>query len=165
MGAFVYKLQPVLEQRLEREEEARQLQAAAQRTLDEARRRHAELEAERDRITARLADERAHFLDVPAGGQIQASVLIERREKIDSLDDQRRNAEAAVMSQQMHVLDCEDEVEKAKQHLNECTREVKVLEKHREKQQLKFTRDQEAREEALQEEIGNSLYAQQRHNQ
>lgn len=164
MGTFVYKLQPVLEQRLEKEEAARELVAAAQRTLDDARRRQAQLEAERDQIVAYLADARARFLDVPASGQIAASVLLERRERIDALDDQRRNAEAAVMSQQMHVLDCEDEVEKAKQHLTDCTREVKVLEKHREKQQLKFVRDQEAREEALQEEIGNSLYAQQRQN-
>ena len=164
MGAFVYKLQPVLDQRIEKEDAARELLAAAQRTLDEARRREKKLETERDRIAAHLADARAHFLDVPAGGQIQASVLIERRERIDSLDDQRRNAEAAVMSQRMHVLDCEDEVEKSRQHLTDCTREGKVMEKHREKQQLKFVRDQEAREEALQEEIGNSLYAQQRQN-
>lgn len=164
MGTFVYKLQPVLDQRLEKEEAAREFLSAEQRKLEQAQARQRELEAERDRITANLADARAHFLDVPAGGQIQASVLIERREKIDSLDDQRRNAEAAVMSQQMHVLDCQDDVEKARQLLNEATREVKVLEKHREKQQLKFVRDQEAREEALQEEIGNSLYAQQRQN-
>ncbi len=57
------------------------------------------------------------------------------------------------------VETCEAALKEAKEHAAEARREVEVLAKHREKQEQRFRRELEAKEEVALDEIGNVLYA------
>jgi len=57
------------------------------------------------------------------------------------------------------IEDCKEQVDLAQRHLAKCSREVEILNKHREKLEQRFRREAERKEALELDEIGNMLYS------
>lgn len=160
MTQFTYRLQPLLEQKEElkkeadrevaRQEQELQTQLA---TLQSLRRRVEELVTKRQQL-------RQELMSKPGDkGELTAAEVLKRSEFVKVLGLEIQQAESDVSSQRAVVETCEATLKEAKEHAAEARREVEVLAKHREKQEQRFRRELEAKEEVALDEIGNVLYA------
>jgi flagellar biosynthesis chaperone FliJ len=68
----------------------------------------------------------------------------------------------AVIVQQLRVHEFEDLVTEARRELAECTRQVEILNKHRERLASRFRREMEAKEAREQDEMGNIIFLRKR---
>ena len=90
------------------------------------------------RLNSGYCDKIAHSLE-------QALQLIEQARK-------------DVLSQQMVIEERELSVELAKERVKQARREVEILVKHRSKQEERFSREEQVKEELALDEVGNVLY-------
>ena len=97
-----------------------------------------------------------------AGGSIAGTEIKRRVEYIKFLGQEADTAREAVYAQQLVVTEAENKLKAARQHLTECTRDVDVLNKYREKQEKRFLRAAEQKEALELDEIGNMLYTNRR---
>lgn len=161
MPVFRFRVQPLLDQKIEAKEEAekalveRQKELAAEKgKLEEARRK------ERDLIDLRLRLRRQVMSN--AGHPLSGDEVRRRVEYIKDLALQADAAKEAVYSQQLVVTEADEKVKAAREHLAECTREVDILTKYRKKLEERFLRDAEQKEALELDEIGNMLYTSRR---
>jgi flagellar export protein FliJ len=160
MTQFTYRLQPLLEQKQELSKEAdrevvrheQELQAQLE-TLESRQRRVQELVQKRQQLRQELMSRPGEKV------ALKAAEVLERSEFIKVLGSDVQQAENDVSSQRVVVETCQADVKEAKEHAAEARREVEVLSKHREKQEERFRREVEAKEEVALDEIGNVLYA------
>lgn len=160
MTPFTYRLQPLLEQKeglkkeadreVIRQEQELQTQLA---TLESLQCRVQELVEKRQRA-------RQQLMSKPGDkGALTAADVLKRSEFIKILGSEIHEAENDVSAQRVVIETCEADVKEAKEHAAEAQREVEVLNKHREKQEQRFRREEEAKEEVALDEIGNVLYS------
>ena len=160
MTQFTYRLQPLLEQKEELKKEA---DREVSRREHELQTQLATLESLQQRVQE-LVEKRQHarqeLMTKPgAAGALTANDVLKRSEFIKVLGTEIREAESDVSAQRVVIETCESEVKEAKEQAAEAQREVEVLNKHREKQQERFRREEEAKEEVALDEIGNVLYS------
>jgi len=160
MTQFNYWLQPLLEQKEELKKEA---DREVNRREQELQTQQAALESLQRRVQE-LVEKRQHarqeLMTKPgAAGALTANDVLKRSEFIKVLGTEIREAESDVSAQRVVIETCESEVQEAKEQAAEAQREVEVLNKHREKQQERFRREEEAKEEVALDEIGNVLYS------
>ena len=160
MTQFTYRLQPLLEQKEELKKEAdrevvrREEELQAQlTTLESLQRRVQELVQKRQQLRQELMNKPGEKV------ALTAAEVLERSEFIKVLGSEVQQAGNDVSSQGVVVETCKSDVKEAKEHAAEARREVEVLSKHREKQEERFRREVEAKEEVALDEIGNVLYA------
>src|SRR3954471_22774904 len=158
MTQFTYRLQPLLEQKEELKKEADREVSRREQALQA---QLATLESLEDRVHE-LVGKRQHarqeLMTKPgAVGAITAADVQKRSEFIKVLGSEIRRAEGDVSAQRVVIETCESDLRKAKENVAEAQREVEVLNKHREKQQERFRREEEAKEEVALDEIGNVL--------
>lgn len=165
MPAFQFRLQPLLDRKIEIEEEARKALkarrdelAAEQARLDECRTRQREL-------AARLEDLRRNIMTPGPDNTISGDEIGRRAAYLKALGLDVEAAKDAVFAQKLVVDECEDRVQEAERHMTECRRQVEVLEKYRERLEQRFRREQERKEAVEQDEIGNVLYISRRRAQ
>jgi flagellar export protein FliJ len=150
---FKYRLQPVLDMKLERKEQ-RELElggcvselAAEQKALEELRIAQARMEE-------RLAE--AQRIPVGVSGA-------DIRQYFDYLRGLKADVEAAreaEFSQRLRVRDFEEKVSQARQLLTDSLREVEILNKHRDRLEKRFRNDAEKKEAADHDEIGNMIFS------
>ena len=159
MTQFVYRLQKLLGLK----EEARN---ECERQL---RRREEELEAQKKQLQAlqhrvqelieRREQLRHEVFSAGHGGTLAAQEAQQRHEYIKFVGLQIEEANNDVSSQRVLVGKCESEVSQARKHMEEANREVEVLQKHRSRQEERFLRELQAKEELALDEIGNVLYS------
>ncbi len=154
MPGFRYRLQPLLDKKQAAKEDAQRALGERQKELG------AELEAldracgECERIERELAQARGVVLGAGAtGGFIQA-----RRDYARGLAADLETAADARAAQEGRVREAEQRVAEARTALAECSREVEVLEKHRERLEQRFRREAERKEALEQEEMGNVMF-------
>jgi flagellar export protein FliJ len=160
MTQFTYRLQPLLEQKEELKKEA---DREVSRREQELQTQLATLESLQHRVQE-LVDKRQHarqeLMTKPGDkGALTAADVLKRSEFIKVLGSEIREAENDVSAQRVVIETCESDVKEAKEHAAEAQREVEVLNKHREKQEQRFRREEEAKEEVALDEIGNVLYS------
>lgn len=159
MSAFTYRLQLLLDQREELNK------AAANHLLQE----EVELEKQQERMHClqKLLQEliekrkqmRRELLKAPAeGGALDVMKVQERTVYIDAVSAQVDDVQSDIVSQRTAIDECRDRVRQAKNRLEEASREVEVLRKHRAKQEDRFQRELDEKEERTLDEIGNVLY-------
>lgn len=160
MTQFTYRLQPLLEQKEELKKEA---DREVLRREQELQTQQATLESLQGRVQE-LVEKRQHarqeLMTKPGDqGALTAADVLKRSEFIKVLGSEIREAENDVSAQRVVIETCESEVKEAREHAAEAQREVEVLIKHRDKQQERFRREEEAKEEVALDEIGNVLYS------
>ncbi len=160
MSQFTYRLQPLLEQK---EELRKQADQEVARQEEELQKQLSVLQALQGRVQE-LIEKRTGLRRDLMGRPEQQSPLTaaevrERSEFAKALGLDIQEAENKVSSQRLVIVACEARLNEAKQHAAEARREVEVLTKHREKQEERFHRELQAKEEVALDEIGNVLYA------
>jgi flagellar export protein FliJ len=161
MSAFRFRLQPLLDRKNELKEEAekallaRQKELAAEQERLEAARRH-----EQDLIEKKQRLRRE--IMVNQGGVISGDEVRRRVEFIRFVGQEVDTAKEGVYAQQLVVAEAETRLKAARRHLVECTRDVDVLVKYRERQEARFLRDLERKEALELDEIGNVMFTNRR---
>jgi flagellar biosynthesis chaperone FliJ len=166
MAQFTYRLQLLLERKEEAKKEAereltrreQELESQVER-LKGLQRREQELIAQRGRL-------RRDLLCKPSnGGELTAHDVVTRSEYVKVVGLQIEEARSDIVTQQQVVEEYENKVREAKLRVDEARREVEVLTKHRAKQEERFLRDLEAKEELALDEIGNVLFTTRRRSE
>jgi flagellar biosynthesis chaperone FliJ len=158
VAQFRYRLQTLLDQKVQAKEDAQQALAAAQRQLrteqEELEVCRREQEASADRL------QRARLEGVSLNGESNGESMLLRRAYIDRLKDECDDASDATRAQELMVSEAEEQVAAARGTLASATRDVEVLEKHRARLERRFN-DEAGRKEALdQEEMANVIFLQ-----
>jgi flagellar export protein FliJ len=159
MAQFHYRLQLLLERKEEAQKEAEgELKRREQELekqiaeLQSLQRREKELIEKRDRL-------RRELMTRPGdGSELTAHEVRARSEYIKAVGVEIDDARKDIVVQRGVIENCERKVQEAKMSVEEAKREVEVLTKHRTKQQERFLREEQAKEDLELDEIGNVLY-------
>jgi len=162
MSQARYRLESLLEFRARLKQQAARLVAANRKQLLEAEaellRRHQSVLECRARSQAMLAS----MFDAAVRG-IEACRLLEFRTHVADLRRMERDLIAAEEQQKTSVLRAESDLDKAIASLSEAHEQSKIIEKHRESWRARVRREEDRREQRLNDEAGNVLYERQRH--
>jgi len=157
MSGFRFRLQPLLDRKIELKEQAdkalieRQRELAAEKErLEQARRHEQELIEKKKKLRREIMSSQGTI----TGDEIRARV-----DYIAFVGQEIDRAKEGVYAQQLVVSEAEDKVKAARDHLAECTRDVDILTKYRGKLEARFLRDAERKEALELDEIGNMLYS------
>jgi flagellar biosynthesis chaperone FliJ len=159
MTQFRYRLQLLLERKEEAKKEAQRELKRKEREL------HAAIEAlesllhqEKQLVEKRLQLRRDLLKKQDKDGALTAGEVFDRSQYVRVVGIQIEEIRAEVVRQRETLKQHEMRVEEAKKRVAEGRREVEVLTKHRTKQQERFLRDLQAKEELALDEVGNVLY-------
>jgi flagellar export protein FliJ len=153
-----YRLETLLEIRRRAEDQAKNEFAEAQKAVARAR---AELQRLKDDLERRKVERKRkmdeYFAELLAKGMgalgVQGVSTYEKRLRAEE-DEVARLIEAQVAA----VAEAEAEAERKRAALAEAAKEVKAIEKHKEKFLKQKKAERDTREELAAEEIGNALY-------
>src|SRR5262245_45698136 len=165
MAAFRFRLQPLLDRKIETLEEARKALQARREELAAEEARLEECRARVRELTAKLEDLRRNIMTPAPDNTISGDEVRRRAEYLKALGLDVEAAKDAVFAQKLVVDECADKVKDAERYLAQCRRAVEVLEKYRDRLAERFRREQERKEAAEQDEIGNVLYMSRRRAQ
>ena len=156
MPQFKYRLQPLLDVKSERKQQAQRDLGQRMADLKTEQDALGEMQAERERVEKKL--EAAKF--VPLGGAAGASVESIRQytDYLRGLGADVEKARDAEFSQRLRLREFEDRAAAARRHLADCSRELEVLNKHRERLEQRFVRAEEKKDAAEQDEIGSAMF-------
>ncbi|MCX6627863.1 MAG: hypothetical protein NTW28_09570 [Candidatus Solibacter sp.] len=154
MAIFQYRLQPLLDRKLERKQEAERELALRRQELREAEHRLSQLREEQGAAEDRRAERRRTVLTGASGGEdirrrVDDVALLSRR--IESIKDE-------IMSQRLQVEESQEKVDQAVAGLAAATRELEILNKHRAKSERRFVAEVDRKEAIEQDEIASTLY-------
>lgn len=157
MAKFVYRLQALLEQRIEAKDLAQQDVTAALRNLQEAQETLVELRnKERELIDNKAERRRSMFID--DGGGLSATELKDRVAHLKGLDLEIDEAGAEVLGQRIVVSECEEVVQTARQRLADAAREAEALVKHKAQLAERFNGELARKEELELDEAGTMAF-------
>jgi flagellar export protein FliJ len=153
-----YRLQTLLEIRQRAEEEAKQAFSEAMQAFikeqNELKRMQEELEQKKREREAKV---RAYLQEVMAkGAGVSGMSMMNRFEQ--RLKDEEAQLALDIERQKETVKDAEKKVEQRRREMAEAAKEVKAIEKHKDKWKLQVKTERQAREELAQEEIGSALF-------
>ena len=153
-----YRLQTLLDMRERAKEEAEQAFAEAMQQLHKEQQALKELEADLEkRKLERKAKVAAYLQDVMKKG-VQAGGLNSLNRFEDRLKDEEAQVALEIDRQKDVVRQAEKNVEEKRFAMAEAAKELKAIEKHKEKWTKQVKQERAAREELAQEEIGNALF-------
>jgi flagellar export protein FliJ len=158
MAEFRYRLQPLLDKKIALKDEAQRAlaerikqQKAAEEQLKQLEQREADLAKEHQ-------DLRRGILSGGPQAMLDPHEIESRSRYLEVHETELEAARDAVFSQKIALEDAVDAVGAARTHLGEASREVEVLNKHREKSRARFMKEAERKEAIEQDEIGAMLH-------
>jgi flagellar biosynthesis chaperone FliJ len=163
VAVFTFRLQTLLDQKLEMEAKARLAVAERQRILDEQQNillQVIENEKRIQRSISRTRDELllARVTNVGADVQRKNDYLAALRQDLKTAHDQTLVQQFAVEEEQMNL-------EKAQAYALECFREAEKLSRYRAKLEKRFFAEGSRKEELEQDEFGTTMYLSRRTGQ
>ena len=160
MEQFRYRLQLLLDLKIERRQDRERALAERQRELAMEQSALSELEREQEKLESALSEGRRGRLitGIAAGGHD----LRLRTEYLRRVASDVEIGRGAVSAQRLRVGEFQDRVAQAREALADAAREVEVLKKHRERLEKRFLRVMEQREAQEQDELGGILFNQRR---
>ncbi len=150
-----YRLQPVLEQRQRRREEAERAVADAKEALRREMERLAGMMECKRELELKQEQLRAEFqalIGKPGVALAEQEVVAQKVREIDG----------AIARQRQAVRKAQIQIDLANEALLEAITDLKALEKHKENWEEQVRREQLAREQAVQEELGQTMWLQER---
>lgn len=153
-----YRLQTLLEIREREEEAAKQAFSAAMQEAARERKVQAQMEQDLEtRKVERKAKVQAHMKEVMSkGAGISALATMNTYE--NRLKDEEAQLALEIERQKDVVREADRVVEKRRFEMAEAAKELKAIEKHKDKWAQQVRAERQAREELSQEEIGNALH-------
>jgi flagellar biosynthesis chaperone FliJ len=155
MPVFQFRLQALLDRRMEEKQHAEEFLAARERELAAERKIMKELEDEVQRIEELYQRKRTERF---VSGVHIGVRLSNQSDFLVGLKLDVQAAHAGILSQQVFVDQAMDAVQEARAVLEVCRREVEVLEKYRDKAEKRFLQEAAYKEELEQDEIGNVMH-------
>ena len=155
MAAFRFRLQTLLEMRQRETKQAEEAAAARKQELLRA-------EEQMELLQRKVSDweDTIRFTRREFAGSRTASseVLRQHRDHIRSMEAQREAAKEAVTAFRATLQQAEKKVAEAELVLAECRKQEEILVKFREKQEQKFLRGEELKEDLESDELGTMMY-------
>lgn len=162
MAGFKFRLQPLLDEKLQKKKEAEDALVARQKELRAEEERLKELRLHEQSQIAKRVRLRGELLSFPLGGNLSGEEIQRRMQYLKALGLEVDAARDAVFSQQMTIDEAREKLAEAQRNLAECSREAEVMNKYRAKLQQRWARDIEQKEALEQDEVGNMLYMKRR---
>jgi hypothetical protein len=159
MTQFVYRLQLLLERKEEAKKESEKQLAEREKDLQEQVEILEALQQGEQKLIAQRQQLRRDLLRKSDETEsLTAREVQERQEYLKLVGLQIEEARREVLSQRVVVEQYESRVMEARHHVEEARREVEVLTKHRARQEERFLRDLQVKEELALDEVGNVLF-------
>jgi flagellar biosynthesis chaperone FliJ len=158
MSSFRYRLQPLLDQKIQLKEEAAENFSRKQQQLRLANEKLLELRAQEAALATKKDVLRRGLLS-SGRGSLSGMDIKRRTEYLTSIGLDLEAAKDAVFAQQLYIDDCARQADEAQRYLAQCTRDAEILVKHRAKQQERFLREAERKEALELDEIGNVMHS------
>jgi flagellar export protein FliJ len=155
MARFQYRLQPLLDLKIERRDALELALAQRRKELADEQQALTDLQRAQEELAAGLVE--ALRARLAAGTAANGHALAQHTDYLRRLTADVTEAKAAVSAQRFRVREFEDCVAEARRVLAEAAREVDVLKKHRERLEQRFTRALEQKEAAEQDEMGGVI--------
>lgn len=153
-----YRMQTVLEMRERAEEEAKQAFSDATQAVVKARAEQKRLEDDLERRKA----ERKQRVEAYLQEIVQRTTGIAGMNQMYRFEQRLKDEEAQVAldieKQKLVVKAAEKLLEQRRMEMAEAAKELKAIEKHKEKWAKEVKAERDKREDLSQEEIGNALY-------
>jgi flagellar biosynthesis chaperone FliJ len=154
MPAFSYRLQPLLDQKLEREQEAERAQVERRRDLRESEARLAGLQSRQVELEAARTACRNGLLS----GESTGDEIRRRRDDLSLAARRVEDIKDEVMAQRIEIEERMELLENASAALAAATREVEVLNKHRSRSERRWLAEFERKEAIEQDEIAAAIF-------
>lgn len=160
---YQYRLQPLLDLKLERRDKLVRVHTGLQRELAVEKRLLAELEREQEDLNLKLNAALRARLNLGSDGQGYHLELYSLH--LQGLIGDVEAGKDAVAAQRVRVSEFEDRVVEARNQVVEAARDVEVLKKHRERLKQRALKAIQRKEALEQDEIGNVIFNQGRPNE
>ena len=154
MPAFPYRLQPLLDQKLERKQEAERAQVERRKELRESEARLAELQSRQGELETERTACRTSLLS----GESTGEEIRRRRDDLSLATRRVEDIKDDVMAQRIEIEERVEVLENATAALAAATREVEVLNKHRSRSERRWLAERERKEAIEQDEIAAALF-------
>jgi flagellar export protein FliJ len=153
--AFVFRLQELLDRRIDLRKEAENELKARENELAAERKTLQELE---DAAEAAAAHYRSKRAERSRSGMSRGVPILIQNDSLLGLEMDVKEARSAILSQQILVDQALEVVSQAKEMLASRRLDEEVLEKFREKAKTRFEQEESYKEELEQDEIGNVMH-------
>lgn len=153
-----YRLQALVTLRERRKEEAERFLGVKLAELAAEQKRQKEMEEELERMIAKREAKMREYAEKSMKGMMAAQEVVGANVYIERLKEQEEAQENAIEGQKQVVAQKHDEVDEARKQVVLATQNLKALEKHKEKWALEVKKEQEAREEAVMDEIAQTIF-------
>ena len=152
---FVFRLQAVLDKRIDLRKQAEDELKAKQSELSAENKTLQELEK---RVEAAVALYRRRRAERSRSGTIRGVPILIQNDSLIGLEMDVQEARSAVLSQQILVDQALELVNEANKVLASRRLDEEVLEKYRQKAKVRFEQEESYKEELEQDEIGSVIY-------
>jgi flagellar biosynthesis chaperone FliJ len=160
MEGFNFRLQTLLDQKLDMEAKAKLAVAEKQRVLHEQQRILLRLKENEKRVERSIFCAREDLLVVSVAN---AAVDVQRRnDYLLALEQDLGIARQQTLIQKFAVEEAEMNLNEAQAHALECFREAEKLSRYRDKLEKRFLAEAAKKEEREQDEIGTTMHASRR---
>jgi flagellar biosynthesis chaperone FliJ len=162
VAAFRFRLQILLDQKLEAKKQAEEELAKRQAELASEQAALADLQRRAESLAQKHQDARRELAHM---NSTSGQDLLSYSAHVDSLGQDVESARDAAFAQEVLLDEFKEKVDEARAVLAERSREAEILTKYKDKLERRFQRQVEQKEELEQDEIGNMLYLSRRHAQ
>ena len=157
-GDFKYRLDPLLHQKTQVKQQAEQSLAERSRELTEEERRLAEVQQQEAELLSLKERSRNELLHTGSAKQLTGEEVRQRLNYLRGVDQDVESARGEVFAQKQVVDESQVKLIQARQFLADCAREVEVLEKHRNKQEVRHHNALERKESHELDEAATHLF-------
>ncbi len=162
MAAFTYRLQTLLDQKVEAKKQAQSGVGVALREVEQAKEMLEELRNKERALHDKKEQLRRSLFSSGPGQALGATDLRSRAAYLKRMDQEIEEAGADVFGQRIVVDECEDALQQARRLLADAARGVEILEKHKAKLAERFQRELQHREALELDEAGTAAFLRRR---
>jgi len=155
---FKYRLDPVLHQKTQVKQQAEQSLAERSRELTEEEKRLADVQQQEAELLSLKERAKSELLQTGGVKPLTGEEVRQRLNYLRGVDQDVESAKGEVFAQKQVVDESQLKLIQARQFLADCSREVEVLEKHRDKQEVRHRNELERKESNEFDEAGTRLF-------
>ena len=153
-----YRLQTLLKIREHKKEEAETFLATCLRALKVEQDRLQQMLDELERMIAKRKEKTREYAEKTMRGEMSAQDAVGANVYLDHLKALEQAQKDAIVGQRAVVRQKEEDVSGARTALVKANQELKALEKHREKWEAKLKKEEETKQEEMQDEIAQTIF-------
>jgi flagellar export protein FliJ len=153
-----YRLEALRKLRERKKEETERILGEKLAALKKEQDRQREMEEELERMIAKREAKMREYAEKSMKGMMSAQEVVGANVYIERLKEQEEAQKNAIEGQKQVVAQKKEEVDEARKAVVIATQDLKALEKHKEKWAQEVKKEMEAREEAVMDEIAQTIF-------